>query len=70
MGVYESDQKIIKLGRRKIVYSEGDELRVRTIVGYVIRDGDFFIITTQKGDLWLNKNSVIALKGVDAQCPE
>ena len=54
-----------RLGKRKIVYAEGTERRIRVIIGDVSNDGDFFIIDTDsEKNIWLNKSCVIAVKEV------
>ena len=60
---FDSDAR--SLGKRKVVFREGDEKRVRTIIGDVYIDGDFIIIDTgQTDDLWLHRDAVIAIKTV------
>ena len=50
------------LGRKKVVYSEGNQ--TRAIRGYVTIEDDFVIITTDRNNepIWINKNAVLTLK--------
>jgi hypothetical protein len=53
---------ILNMGFRKIVYSEKDDTKPRTLRGSVTREGDFFIIDTGHGEVWIHKDAVIAIK--------
>ena len=51
-----------ELGRKKVVYNEGNQ--TRAIRGYVTIEDDFVIITTDRNNepIWINKNAVLTIK--------
>jgi len=51
-----------ELGRKKVVYSEGNQ--TRAIRGLVTIEDDFVIVTTDRDNdpLWINKNAVLTIK--------
>ncbi len=52
-----------QLGLKKVVYSEGSELRA--IRGEVCIDSDFVIVTNERGELRIGKNFVVAIKNAE-----
>ena len=49
-----------KLGLRKVVYKEGDQ--VRAITGDCVFEGDFLKVTNDRGEILINKNNVLVIK--------
>ena len=52
----------IKLGRKKVVYSEGNQ--TRAIRGFVTIQDEFIIVTTDRYNepIWINKKAVLTIK--------
>ena len=51
-----------ELGRKKVVYSEGNQ--TRAIRGFVSIEDDFVIVKTDRNNdpIWINKNAVLTIK--------
>lgn len=58
----EVSMKRYELGRKKVVYNEGNQ--TRAIRGLVTIEDDFVIITTDVNNepIWINKNAVLTIK--------
>jgi len=52
------------LGRKKVVYKEGNQ--IRAIRGYVFIENDFVIVKDNKNKepIWINKNVVMTIKNI------
>lgn len=51
-----------ELGKKKVVYSEGNQ--TRAIRGFVTIEDEFVIVTTDRNSepIWINKNAVLTIK--------